>query len=440
MDDYPQYSILFTGIMLTALSSVFNSVQSALLTFGKYKTHKLIEGKSQYKESLKKYIKKFWDYYFSITIISSAIRTVLLLVWIFFFNSLIRFTVYKFFNSYYDYLNQRIILYGISALFSGAATLLLCEIIPGAIARKNSEKVILNFLHILKYADIMLFPLRIIFKKSAELALRPFNIIFGKKDFLLEDEDVKALFKAAVNQGLFKLQEYDMVTNIFELKDTIVRNIMIPQTDVISVSNNIGLKELLLLFDNSGYSRLPVYEKNRDNIIGVIHAKELLPCLADIEKSQIGFDVKNFIKKIIYVPESKEINSLLREFQKEKTHIAAVIDEFGVFAGIITIEDILEEIVGEIADEFDDDEETIIKTGANEFIIDAKLNLEELNEKLNIDLPVSDNYESLGGFLIYLIDDLPIQGREIAYNGFRFKIVSATSTRILKVKLVQTGQ
>ncbi|MBP7651931.1 HlyC/CorC family transporter [Candidatus Dependentiae bacterium] len=433
MYDFPQYSILFSGIMLTALSSVFNSVQSALLTFGKYKTHKLIEGKTQYRELLKKYIEKFWDYYFSITIIASTIRIVLILVWILFFNSVIRYLAQRFFINYYDLINQRIILYGISAVLSGTFTLLLSEIIPGVIARKNSEKVILSFLDILKYADILLSPFRYIFMRIAGFILKPFEIVFEKKDFLLEDEDVKALFKAAVNQGLFKVQEYDMVTNIFELKDTIVRNIMIPQTDVISVPSNIDLRELLNIFDTSGYSRLPVFEKNRDNIIGVIHAKEILPDL--FEKNDIYFDIKKFIRKIIYVPESKEINSLLRDFQREKTHIAAVVDEFGVFAGIITIEDILEEIVGEIEDEFDDDDESIVKNNNKEFIIDAKLNLEELNEKLNIDLPVSENYESLGGFLIFLVDELPEQGREILYNGYKFVVVSATKTRIFKVKL-----
>jgi CBS domain containing-hemolysin-like protein len=259
----------------------------------------------------------------------------------------------------------------------------------------------------------------------------------NKSEFVLIDRDVKELFENAAKQGIFKSQEYKMISNIFELKDTTVKNILIPQTDVEAVSININVFQLLEVFQKTSFSRLPVYEKERDNIIGAIYAKELIN--ADFEKVR-NLKVKDLVHKIIFVPESKTINTLLQKFQKEKIHMVAVIDEFGVFSGIVTIEDILEEIVGEIQDEFDEEENLITKINEKEFVVLAKIDIEELNETLNIELPELEEYESLAGFLIYIKDDLPVCNEVIKYNGYEFEVLNCTKKRILKVKLKINGE
>jgi len=250
---------------------------------------------------------------------------------------------------------------------------------------------------------------------------------------ILKKKDLNQILKNLNQNGLLKKRELYMITNIIELEGIIVKNIMIPQTDVVNVSLGIKIDELVEIFEKTNFSRLPIYDIKKENILGVILAKELIPYIL---KSVDKLDLNELIRKIIYVPETKSINSLLKEFQTQKVHIAAAFDEFGVFSGIITLEDVLEEIVGEIKDEFDDDDDEIMKIKNNEYIINPACNVEDINEALSINLKISQNYESLAGFLISLKDDLPKKNEKIEFNNCIFQILSVSDKRILSVKLI----
>jgi len=404
-----------------------------LLCFGKYKTHKLLIGKKEFEGLLIKYIEKFWDYIFSVTIITTISRFVVIFFTIYFLKFFFKATDIEH-TTVYNYFQQPIIFNSIVIILSVILVVFFCEILPVVIARKKTESVILQFLSLIKYIDLLLSIPRYFLKILAAAILKKVDINFSSQDFLLDDEDIKNLFIAAANQGIFKKSEYEMINNIFSLKKILVKNIMVPQSDVAAVDTALSAGEILKLLTNTGYSRLPVFENSRDNIIGIVYAKELLPALYNCNIN--AFDIKKFIKKIIIVPESKDIITLLKDFQKEKMHLAAVIDEYGVFSGIITIEDILEEIVGDIKDEFDEEEEMISKIKENEYIVDARIDIEDLNNQLNINLPISENYETLAGFFITLYDDIPQKGAKLEYKDYEFIAETTTKTRLLKVRII----
>jgi len=388
---FPQFSVVFSCIIMILLTTALNTIQNSLLIFGKYRAHIWVVDFEKNKNKFQNFKDNYWNYY----------------------------------------LRQKYILHVSSAIVAFLIMLIITEIIPNIISRGKTIYILSLFHSLIRFTDAIFKPLRYIFQKIVSGLLMIFGAAYHTQNLTLEDGDVKSLFKAAANQGILKKHEFDMITNIFELKDTIVKNIMIPAMDVTAAPASISYNDLLQLFKTSGYSRLPVYEENRDNIIGVIHAKEFLS--ANINCNELS--PRNFIRKIIYAPESKELNSLLHQFQKNKVHIAVVVDEFGVFSGIITIEDVLEEIVGEIQDEFDEDEQDIIKIKDTEYLIDAKISVEELNEKLKINLPVTSEYESLGGFLIYIADELPAQHQAIEFKDFTFTVQVMTKTRLLKIKM-----
>jgi len=427
---FPQYSIILSGLVLLGITAVLKVIQNSLLIFGKYRAHIWLVDFDSHRDRFQDYSNKYWDYFFSITVLTFSFQ-----VFTFIFNfdiakKIIPAAVIIPLTKYFSECYIRIVLaFPIVFLFQ----LIFGEIIPDIISRRKTSYVLSSFHSFISITNKILKPANFLLQKIIDPLLRLFGVAYKNHSLSLDDGDVKSLFKAAANQGVLKKQEFDMITNIFELKDTKVKKTMIPAMDVTAASVSISFDELIALFKSSGYSRLPVYESTRDNIIGVVHAKQVLSYVS--QNSADKPTIKNFIKNIIYVPESKELNSLLREFQKNKVHIAAVVDEFGVFSGIITIEDILEEIVGEIEDEFDEEEQQILKISENEYLIDAKINVEELNEKLKLDLPVSSDYESIGGFLIYILDDIPALHQEIEYKNYSFTIQSITRNRILKIKL-----
>ncbi|HON56345.1 MAG TPA: hemolysin family protein [bacterium] len=435
-----EISSIIIFIIIFLVSAILNCLQFAFLTFGKYKTHKLLETKSQYRDKLLKYIDKFWDYFISISILATLFRIIV----IYDFIIIIKIIFLKYSSGILkNYISQTAISNFFAIIISLFVFTFFIELIPSIIARKKTESVIVNFLSFIKYLDLLVSPIRNVLKQIlTKLIKLTLKISLTEKDFILEDDDIKSLVRAAGKQGVLQKQELDMITSIFGLNETLVRHIMIPQPDVVAVPVNISLSELLEILKNSGYSRIPVYENNRDNIIGVIHTKELLSYLSiDIPLKNQNIDIRKFMHNIIYTPETKEINALLLEFQKEKVHLAVVVNEFGAMTGIITIEDILEEIVGDIKDEFDDEDDEIIKKqNTNEYLVYAKINIEELNAELAIDLPVSDEYESLAGFLISVIDDLPKQGQIIEYKNYKFEIISATATRVLRVRIYLMGE
>ncbi len=226
-------------------------------------------------------------------------------------------------------------------------------------------------------------------------------------------------------------EEKDMIRGIVGLGKTTVKNIMVPRTDVVAVSIDQSFDDIVRTVIKSGHSRIPVYKDTIDNVIGFLYAKDLLPYL--VEKPE-KVDIKKLLRPVLFVPEGKKIDELLKEFREKKVHIAVVVDEYGGMAGIVFLENIIEEIVGEIQDEYDNEEEEIKKVGENEYECDARMQISDINEILGIELPL-DGSDTIGGFVFNLFGKIPKQGEKISYKNLDFKIEKMDGHKIKRIKI-----
>jgi len=227
-------------------------------------------------------------------------------------------------------------------------------------------------------------------------------------------------------------EERDMIKGIVGLSETPVKSIMVPRTDVVAIKLDQPIDEIIKTVIKSGHSRIPVYNETIDNVIGFLYAKDLLPYLA--EKKPENIELKKLLRPVLFVPEGKMIDELLKEFKEKKVHIAVVVDEYGGMAGIVCLENILEEIVGEIQDEYDNEEEEIKKISENTYECDGRIQISDLNELLNIDLP-EDSTDTLGGFVFNLFGRIPTQGEKIDYRNIEFEIKKMEGHKIDRVRL-----
>ncbi len=228
-------------------------------------------------------------------------------------------------------------------------------------------------------------------------------------------------------------EEKEMIRGVVELSDSIVREIMVPRTDAVFIESDIALNELIATAVESGYSRFPVYTDRIDNDIGLLYAKDLLQSLG---RTDVAFDITKIIRKPYFVPETKKLDSLLKEFKRRKVHIAVVVDEYGGTSGIVCLEDVIEEIVGEIQDEFDHEPEDVLKIGENVWLCDARVNLADLNQELPFKLP-EDDFDSLGGFVFDLFGRIPELDEKVEYNNrLDFVVQKMEGRKIMAVKIM----
>ena len=243
--------------------------------------------------------------------------------------------------------------------------------------------------------------------------------------------EIQELLEEGEEQGLITRQEGQMINSIFEFRDTLIHEIMTPRPEMVCADVQIGVPEVLKLITREGFTRIPVYSESQDNIIGILNAKDLLVC---IDAPETCPDIKKLIKPPYFVPETMRIVDLLRAFQAKKNHMAIVTDEFGGVRGLITLEDVLEEIVGEIDDEYDKEEPQWRALQDGSLMIYAKEDIEEVESFFGVELP-DGPYESVGGFIIHQLGHLPKAGEIVELDTLTFKVVSATKRHIKSVKI-----
>jgi len=244
---------------------------------------------------------------------------------------------------------------------------------------------------------------------------------------------VKNSLSGIFNNKVIKDLEEDqqeMIRGVVELSGTTAKEVMVPRTDTVFLSATVSRDELLPLIVESGHSRFPVYEETIDNVTGILHVKDVLKTLV----SDTPFDVKTMVRKPFFVPESKHIDDLLKELRRKKTHIAVVVDEYGGVSGIVSMEDIIEEIVGDIQDEFDHETDDIVPMGEGVWLCDARVNLTDLAEETGLKLPV-DDFDTLGGFVFDLFGKIPVKYEKIVYQGTDIIIQEMDGHKIISVKL-----
>ncbi|MCX7823369.1 MAG: hemolysin family protein [Syntrophobacterales bacterium] len=241
------------------------------------------------------------------------------------------------------------------------------------------------------------------------------------------EKEIQQLIDEGEEEGVITEDEGEMIQGIFSFRDTIAREVMVPRIDVTALKADEPIEEVVRTIVESGHSRIPIYEDTLDNIIGIVHAKDLLKYWG-----QKGIEASRFVRPPYYVPETTKISVVFQELRSRKSHMAVVLDEYGGTAGILTLEDIIEEIIGDIMDEYDHEEVWIVPNQDGSIIVDARLDVEDLEDYLKMDLP-EGKFESVGGLIISLLGRVPRKGEKVVVEGIEMEILLATDRKIEKV-------
>jgi len=259
---------------------------------------------------------------------------------------------------------------------------------------------------------------------------RLWSLLRGEKTETDTEKEIEKLLDEVEEKGFIDEEQGDMIHNIVVLKETLAREIMVPKGDMVALEASSSIDDLVELITKEGCSRIPIYEENLDNIIGVVYAKDILkywkcqdsPC-----------DIRTLMQPPYFVPEGKKIIDLLKEFRMNRPKIAIVIDEYGTVDGLLTIGDIVEEIVGDMVEEGDQtDEEEIVQKAAGVYVVDPKLSVDEFADEFETEIP-EGNYDTVGGFITYKLERIPEPGESLEYDGIRFEIAETDKKRITKL-------
>lgn len=248
--------------------------------------------------------------------------------------------------------------------------------------------------------------------------------------------EIQQVLDESEERGLIDPDEGEMIEGIFDLKETVAREIMIPRTHLVAIPKDATREQVLTTIIKSGHSRIPVYEENLDHIVGVIYAKDLLPLWLN---DQQEFAVEQIAREPYFVPETKPVKDLLNELRTKKSHLAVIVDEYGGTSGIVTIEDIVEEIIGEIRDEYDMEEDPFVPQEDGTTIVNARTNLDDFEERFEVDLP-RGAYDTLGGYIINVLGRVPLKDEEIFTQGLKLRISGCDRKRITRVVVSQASQ
>lgn len=310
------------------------------------------------------------------------------------------------------------------------------EIIPKTVAFVDPEKTASLLIWPLEIFKFTTSPLVSFLNFSASSILRLFGITDLRTTFVYTEDELKMLLNVSQEEGVLEESEKEMITNIFDFPDTVAREIMTPRTDVICIEADETIENVIKTIIESKHSRIPIYEENIDNITGVVTTRDILEQfnLGNTKKS-----VRDIAKPVIKVPESKPIDDLLTELKRKSLQLAIIIDEFGGTSGLVTIEDIVEEIVGEIPDEYDTDTEPVQVLPNKDILVDGKLSIDEINEKLGTNFS-KEHYDTIGGITFGLIGKEPNIGDEVETNGYILKVEVKDKQRIKLVRLRKIQQ
>lgn len=313
-----------------------------------------------------------------------------------------------------------------------AVILLFSEILPKIVAVKRPLLFAINASQVLWIFMIIFSPISFLFEQLTH-GLAKVTGSHKEVPFVNEDE-LKTLIEVGEEKGTLDKSEREMIHSIFEFRETMAREIMVPRMDMVAVEKESPIHEVLTLVEAEGHSRIPIYKETIDNIIGILYVKDLLAYSKGQSKTK---GLGELSRKPYFVPESKLIDELLREFQKERIHMAIVVDEYGGTAGLVTLEDVIEEIVGDIRDEYDQEKPLVKSVGKREWLVDGKIDIEELNEQLNLNLPSEEDFESLGGFIFSQLGAIPREKEIVQFEDFQFMVEKVVGRRIKSVRIIQ---
>jgi putative hemolysin len=403
---------LITLIILICLSGFFSGTEIAFVVANKIKVEIKARKKNLSAQSAHYYIKNSQTFFSTILIGNNVINIA--------FASISTIVLRYLFS-----LNELSIL-----IISSSVILLFGELIPKYLARELSDRIILLTALPLRGITFLLYPFVKITSSISALLTQSSNVKAENVRFLFSKEDLQILVQESHKAGMVNKKESDIIGKVLNLGNQRVYEAMRPRTEIVGVEINSTIDEAFALFIDSGYSKLPVYDENLDNIKGIIYANDLFGSPKDIQ---------SILKEAVFVPETKKSLETLNEFLSKRVTIAVVIDEFGGTAGIVTMEDIFEEMFGEIKDEYDVEENICRKISDNTYLISGKVEIDFINEKYDLNIP-SGNYETIAGYITSEIGRIPAVGENISIDGYTISIVRATHIKIDVVRLTDNRE
>lgn len=305
--------------------------------------------------------------------------------------------------------------------------LAIAQILSRALVMRDAEKAALYFAPAVQVLSTLLLPISFGLRKLGAAVRGPEA---SEESIFLSEDGLRFLLNMGDGEGSIEEGEKQMIASIFEMGETVVREIMSPRIDIVALAVDTPLVEALDVIIKAGHSRIPVFEDNADRIVGFLYAKDLLKCYRD---NQTDVLIRSILRPAYFVPESKKVDELFHEMQTRRVHIAIVVDEYGGTAGLVTIEDLLEEIVGEIQDEYDKEPVPYQKIARDTYVFNARLDVDSVADLLNVDLPYTD-VDTLGGFIFAELGHVPETGETVTYAGWRFTVLSVESRRIRQVR------
>lgn len=321
-----------------------------------------------------------------------------------------------------------------AAIATGVMTLLVLifgEITPKSLSTQKSQEVACFVARPISLVVLIFNPVVKVLMFISNLIIRLFGgKIDTSKPFITTDE-LKTIVTVSHEEGVLEEEEKEMIYNVFGFGDSYTKDVMIPRTDMIAVDVNATYDEIIELYKQEQFSRMPVYQESHDNIIGVIYMKDLLLKQFDPK----DFVISDFLRDVYFVHEFKRIDELFKEMRSKKIGMAIVVDEYGGTSGIVTLEDLIEEIVGDIDDEYDMTEDSFVKIADQEYLVDGSFRISDFNDELNLDIS-SNEFDSIGGFIIGLLDRFPDEGEVVVYDDITFKVEETMNNRINKLRIL----
>lgn len=311
--------------------------------------------------------------------------------------------------------------------------LVVGEVTPKTFAAKYADAVALAVARPIHWLSVTFHPLVRVLSVISAAIVRPLGGRVNRASPLVTEEEIRLLVKMGEEEGVLEEDERQMIHSIFEFGDTVAREIMVPRIDIVGVEETAPLEEILRVVIAEGHSRLPVYHESLDHVVGIVVVKDLL---SHLKAGRLTVPAKEIMRPAFFVPEGKRLDELFREMRRKRIHMAIVVDEYGGTAGLVTIEDLLEEIVGPILDEYDVEEKLVEVVNDRVAFVDGRMNIEEVNELLGLVLPPGE-VDTIGGFVYTLLGHVPTQGETVTYDGLEISVERLEGQRIAKVRITK---
>lgn len=399
-------------IILLSASAFFSSAETALMTSNKLKMRNLADNGNKRAAKVLK-VTENTDKMLSAILIG---------------NNIVNLTA----SSISTTLTLKIFGSKLVGIATGILTFLILvfgEITPKNVASKNAEKMALIYIGVISFLVTVLTPVIFIVNTVAKFVISIFNKN-GDDNNAVTEEELRAMVEYSHEEGIIENEEKKMIVNVVDFGDTVAGDIMVPRVDMVMVDEKSSYEEILQVFREERYTRIPVYEETPDNVIGILNVKDFL-----LIEDKENFIMKELLREPLYTYEYKKTSALMMDMRKTGANIVIVLDEYGITAGLITLEDMLEEIVGEIRDEFDaDEDEGITKVSDLEYLIDGSTNLDDINDRIGLSLS-SEEYESIGGLIMEKLGRLPVEGEIINFDNIVLTVKKMDHARIEKVCL-----